>query len=236
VIKVDLAGRRRTVLRWALVAVVVALAVGVALWPLWVRDEPAGPAPAGSATAGVDLASLRQQAALRSCPQAVATPARPAQAGSAGSPGSSGGASGLGGPLAGVRVPCLGAEGTVDLGAALAGRAVLLNVWSHTCEPCRDELPALAEYAARPGAVEVLGVQVDGSPQAGLALLVALGVRLPSVTDPDGALRAALRAPQVLPLSYVVAPDGGVRMVNPPVVFRAPDEIDQVVRGYLATS
>jgi len=47
-------------------------------------------------------------------------------------------------------------------------------------------------------------------------------------------VRAALAAPAVLPLSYVVAADGSVRMVNPPVVFRSADEVDAVVARYLA--
>jgi thiol-disulfide isomerase/thioredoxin len=136
--------------------------------------------------------------------------------------------------LAGVRVPCLGGGEPVDLGPALAGRPVLINVWSHTCEPCREELPVLQRYAAEPDAVEVLGVQVDGSPQAGLALLTLLRVRLPSVSDPDATLRAALAAPPVLPLSYVVDRDGAVRMVNPPVVFHSPSEVGDTVRRYLA--
>jgi hypothetical protein len=82
----------------------------------------------------------------------------------------------------------------------------------------------------------VLGVQVDGTPQAGLALLTALGVHLPSVTDPDGTLRAALDAPPVLPLSYLVSADGSVRMVNPPVVFGSADEVAAVVQRYRAAS
>jgi thiol-disulfide isomerase/thioredoxin len=166
------------------------------------------------APATPDLATLRERAALAPCPAVTGTPAA--------------------GVLAGVSVPCLGDGGTVPLGAALTGTVTLLNVWSHTCQPCRDELPALQEYADRPGAVGVLGVQVDGPPQAGLAMLTALGLHLPSVTDPDGALRAALAAPQVLPLSYLVSADGSVRMVNPPVVFHSADEVAAAVRQYRA--
>ena len=217
------AGRRGTALRWVLVVAVLVVAVVAALWP---RDgsDGAGSDPAGPfGVAAPDVAALRQQAALAPCPGSAASTQGSAGAGAAG--GSS--------PLAAVRVPCLGDGSTVALGSALAGRPALLNVWSHTCEPCRDELPVLQAYAAEPGAVEVLGVQVDGSPEAGLALLALLGVRLPSVTDPGGQLRAALGAPQVLPLSYVVDPDGGVQLVNPPVVFRSPADVTDTVRRYL---
>lgn len=208
-----LSWRRSATLRWALVA---ALLVAVGTFALWPRgDQPrSGSTQQAGQRSAVDLEQLRRQAALAPCPapQTRATPAP---------------------PLAGVRLPCLGDGEPVDLGAALAGRPVLLNVWSHTCEPCREELPVLQRYASEPGAVEVLGVQVEGSPQAGLALLTMLGVRLPSVSDPDATLRAALAAPPVLPLSYVVDRAGGVRMVNPPLVFRSPGEVGETVRRYL---
>ena len=211
----------RKALRWVLALAVLALAAAVALWPRGSAGTVPGTQAAqepltGSSAPAADLAALRASAALPACPKA----------------GPVADATSATGVLAGVWVPCLGDGATVPLGAALAGRVTLLNVWSHTCEPCRDELPALQEYAARPGAVSVLGVQVDGSPQAGLAMMVALGVRLPSVSDPDGAVRAALSAPPVLPLSYLVSADGSVRMVNPPVVFHSADEVAAAVRQY----
>jgi thiol-disulfide isomerase/thioredoxin len=208
-------GLSRGRLRWAVVAALLVLAAVIALWPRGSAVTPSSPSPSPAP----DLASMRAMAALEACPSASGSAA----------------ASGTAGPLASVTLPCLGSDGMVPLGAALAGRETLLNIWSHTCEPCRDELPALQDYARQPDAVPVLGVQVDGSPMAGLALLAALRVRLPSVSDPDGALRAALSAPAVLPLTYVVAADGSVRMVNPPVVFRSADDVRAVVGQYLGT-
>lgn len=194
--------------RWAVVAVVLLVAGVVALWP----RASSGPA-SGVGQPPPDLATLRERAALDPCPTPGPTTPVP-------------------GVLGGLTVPCLGSGLDVPVAAALAGRDTLLNVWSHTCEPCRDELPVLQEYARRPEAVPVLGVQVDGSPQAGLALLTALGVRLPSVSDPDGTLRAALSAPPVLPVSFVVTAGGVVRLVNPPVVFRSADQVAGVVRDF----
>ncbi|MDQ4118841.1 MAG: TlpA family protein disulfide reductase, partial [Actinomycetota bacterium] len=133
------------------------------------------------------------------------------------------------GPLAGVRVPCLGADGLSDVGAALAGRPALVNVWASWCAPCRGELPVLAEYSDRPGAVPVLTVDVRDDPVAALGLLRELRVNLPAVTDPDGALRAALDVPPALPASYVVRPDGSLTRVDPPTPFRSADEVAATV-------
>jgi thiol-disulfide isomerase/thioredoxin len=205
-------GPRWRVARWVVAVAVLALAAGVALWP---RGSDVNPGPAAVSAPEPDLAAMRAKAALAPCPEG----------------GASTGA-GVASPLDGIVLPCLGGDGAVPLRRALAGADALLNIWSHTCGPCRDELSTLQEYAARPGAIRVLEVQVDGSPQAGLGLLAALDVHLPAVTDPDGTLRAALGAPQVLPLSYFVGADGSVRMVNPPVVFASADEVDAVVRGY----
>jgi thiol-disulfide isomerase/thioredoxin len=209
----------------ATVVVVLLAVVGViALWPRGAA-APAGSAspasPADSATStdpapdDAALAALRRQATLQPCPAAA-----------------SGGATAATGPLAGLRVPCLGAPGEVDLGRALAGRPAVLNLWASWCEPCRAELPALAAYAGRPGAATVLTVNVRDTPDRALALLVELGVRLPAVSDPDGTLRAALRAPPALPTSYVLRADGSVVRVDPPNPFASADDVAAAVARY----
>ena len=128
-----------------------------------------------------------------------------------------------------MTVPCLGAPGAVDLGAALAGRPALLNVWASWCAPCRAELPALAEYARRPDAVPVVGIDVQDDSRSALVLLRELGVTLPSVTDPADALRSALALPPALPVSYVVRADGSVVRVDPPTPFTSADEVAAAV-------
>jgi thiol-disulfide isomerase/thioredoxin len=214
-------------LRWVLVTGLLAGALVVALWPRasFPTSPTTGPVPRSATQPGQPAQSaagpptridqLRSRAALRPCPAAHAgrTPVR--------------------GPLSGLVLPCLGQPGTVDIGAALAGRPALLNLWGPLCQPCAQELPALAAYAAEPGAVPVLGVEVQGLPDGALDLLAALNVHYPSVSDPDGRLRAVLSAPPVLPLSYVVSADGRISQVNPPEVLRDPEQVRAVVARYL---
>ncbi len=155
------------------------------------------------------LAGPRQRANLVPCPAAGESPGPPA--------------------LRGVTAECAADGSAVDVARALAGRRVVLNLWAYWCGPCQDELPAMAEYQRRVGpAVTVLTVHEDENETAALLRLAQLGVRLPTLQDGRRWIAAALRVPNVMPATVVLASDGSVAQTLPRA-FATADEIAAAV-------
>ena len=197
---------RGRIARLVLAAVVVVVAVGIAVWPRGhSAASTAAPRPAANLTAA------RSEADLAPCRSAG-----PAKA------------------LAGVRVTCLASGAGVDLGSLLAGQPALVNVWASWCVPCQQELPALDSYSTTPGAIRVIGVQVQSPQQDGLQLLTSLGVHhLPMVFD-TGAAAKALHLPVGLPVSYLVRPNGTATVITSPSrVLDTVAQVKQAVATYL---
>lgn len=86
---------------------------------------------------------------------------------------------------------------------------LVLNFWAQWCEPCRAEVPELNALASS-GQVRVLGVDFDGSQGEELASRAkALDIRFPVLREsPLAALQ--LPAPQVLPATFIISPQGKV--------------------------
>ncbi|MFC3964029.1 TlpA family protein disulfide reductase [Nocardia jiangsuensis] len=201
--------------RLALVAVIVAVAAVVALWPRSADSPEAGrQAPAAAAVSP----EVRAAAGLTPCPAGGADVA------------------GNDSPLAGLALTCLADGKPVDLRAALAGKPALLNLWAYWCAPCAEELPHLQEYAGRAGdRMTVLTVHSDPEEAYSLSRLTGLGITLPGVLDPGAALRNAVGAPAVLPISVLLRADGTVADV---VVrsFTDTDDIARTVAGELGVA
>lgn len=198
----------------ASVFVAVLAAVGIAaLVPSFHGSSGGGSAGGSSAGATqldtVAMAGPRAAAALPPCPSSA--PGAPEN-----------------GPLANIEVPCLGAPGTVRPAAALAGHETLLNLWATWCIPCREELPALVQYAARPGSPPVVTVNVHDNPVTALNLLHDLKVKLPAIVDSGDAMFSALKI-VALPASFVVHPDGTLTQLLPQTAYTTPDEIAAAV-------
>ena len=85
------------------------------------------------------------------------------------------------------------ADGTPWSLAAHKGQPVLLNFWASWCEPCRAEMPALQELAARHQArgLQLVAVNFKESEASVQRFLQATGLQLPVLRDADGAAAQA---------------------------------------------
>ncbi|BBY26272.1 TlpA family protein disulfide reductase [Mycolicibacterium sediminis] len=202
--------------RWSVVVLVVLVALGVAFWRELGEPEPTSGARAvetsrdhRDADTPEALAGPRARADLAPCPGAGPGPGPEA--------------------LRGTTLECAGDGSPVDVGRAVDGRAVVLNLWAYWCGPCADELPAMAEYQRRMGsAVTVLTVHQDENETAALVRLAELGVHLPTLQDGRRLVAAALRVPNVMPATVVLRSDGTVADILPRS-FATADEIAEAV-------
>ncbi|MFD3594824.1 TlpA family protein disulfide reductase [Nocardia sp. NPDC058640] len=219
---------RRPAVRWVLAAVIVVLAATVALWPREGTGNTGVVSQTSRQPSGVS-AEERAAAGLSACPGPAASDPGTGAAGSAPQatePGPRANESGPratetglrsagSGPLAGIQLTCLADGQPVDLAAALAGKPALLNLWAYWCGPCAVELPHLQEFAQRAGsALTVMTVHSDPDEAKALSRLSGLGITLPGVEDAQAAVRSAVGAPAVLPISVLVRADGSIASVE----------------------
>lgn len=97
--------------------------------------------------------------------------------------------------------------------AQLEGRWLVVNYWAEWCAPCRKEVPELNRLAEalQAGPVRVLGVNFDELQGEELARAVeALGIRYTNLAQDPGP-RLGLAPSQVLPVTWLVDPQGRVR-------------------------
>src|SRR5258708_32297806 len=74
-------------------------------------------------------------------------------------------------PARPVRLPSLRGRGTIDL-AGLAGKPIVMNFWSSTCLPCKQETPALAGVARTRGARwPFVGIYTVNAPASAIAFI-----------------------------------------------------------------
>ena len=97
----------------------------------------------------------------------------------------------------------------------LRGRPVMVNFWSPSCVPCRNEFPLFAEKLeeyADDGLV-IVGVLMFDPPEPSRDFIAEFGATWPSVDDPTGSIRAAYRA-VARPQTYFIDGAGIVRAIQ----------------------
>jgi thiol-disulfide isomerase/thioredoxin len=124
-----------------------------------------------------------------------------------------------------VSLPCLGG-GTAGSLAEIEGPAVI-NFWASNCGPCREEMPALAEFDRQYGdQVAVIGVDfLETYPEAAIDLAQRSGVTYPSFADACGVLQEHDLPVTALPAFVFVAEDGSAELAMKGGV----DSVDQIV-------
>ncbi len=123
-----------------------------------------------------------------------------------------------------LRPPAPSLRGTALTGerfalTTLLGQVVVLNGYASWCPPCLTELPALAAADRDLPGLQVVGIDVADSPQAGLGVLEAIGATYPALDDPRGVLLSAFTGSPTrgLPFSIIIDPQGRVagRIIGP---------------------
>lgn len=110
-------------------------------------------------------------------------------------------------PVPVMELPTLPAGGEGSL-ADYRGKWVLMNIWASWCEPCREESPALEEFAvATRGKVRLLGIDTRDLSGDALRFMREFGISYPQLRDPDGAYADRLRTSGV-PETFLIDPEG----------------------------
>jgi cytochrome c biogenesis protein CcmG, thiol:disulfide interchange protein DsbE len=157
-----------------------------------------GPAPGGSRTVGIVVASVivllvvLLGLVLVQAQRAGGLPFDP-----------------VGSPAPGFELPALGGG---DLALAdHAGQPVVLAFWASWCTTCKADIPILERTVERwgPRGVAVVGVVIDDTYAAAAGFAVERGLPYPSAFDDAGEVRTAYGVTGT-PETYVVDADGRV--------------------------
>lgn len=139
----------------------------------------------------------------------------------------------IGEPVPDKALPVLGGSGTGSI-ADYRGRWVLVNLWASWCGPCRQEAPALDEFARhyRERGVSVLGINVQDNSEDALAFLRDYRVAYPQLRS-VGDERSAAFGSTGVPENFLVDSRGRLALIwRGPVDRRFLDEnVVPVVEG-----
>ncbi len=124
------------------------------------------------------------------------------------------GAVGVGEQAPDFRLPALGGDGSVRLGA-YRGKVVFLDFWASWCPPCLSSLPQLEALRGEfpSDQFQIVAINVDRDPRKALELLARHPVGYPSASDPKGEWPERFAVP-TMPSSYLIDRQGVVRHVH----------------------
>jgi len=118
-------------------------------------------------------------------------------------------------PWSGGTTPALAlrdVEGRLHRLEDYGGKVVLVNFWATWCEPCREEMPSMnrlrASLAGRP--FEVLAINLAESEGRIRRFKEQVPLDFAVLMDRDSTVARAWQA-RVLPISFLIGPDGRIR-------------------------
>lgn len=120
--------------------------------------------------------------------------------------------------------------------ASLEGKTIYVDFWASWCAPCLVSLPQYNElyHKYRDQGLEIVAINVDNPMEDGLDFLEETPLDFLIPADPEGDA-AELFGVIGMPSSYLIAPDGEVKLVH--MGFRSGDielieaEIQKVLAG-----
>jgi len=101
--------------------------------------------------------------------------------------------------------------------SSLRGKVVVLNFWTKTCEPCKEEMPSVAELAKvgqSTGDFVVVTVSTDEGPAAVRDMLKVLlngDPPFPVLFDPESSVVAGQYGTHLFPETWIIDREGIIR-------------------------
>jgi len=95
-----------------------------------------------------------------------------------------------------------------------AGRPLILNFWQTTCEPCKREMPAFAEFIEDQDEVALLAISIEETSEQVRSFFAELDMLpVPTALDVEGSARRAYGIAG-MPTTYIIDDAGIVRYMH----------------------